>query len=77
MQRKDDREALERFCALPEGVYERMEGLEQLRFLENRMRIMTVEVTTSEAAMWGVDTPEDAAYAERLIAAHGDPMDKP
>lgn len=68
------RTALERFCALPEGHYETLEGLEQLRFLENGMRIMTVEVSTGPAAMWGVDTPEDAAHAEKLIAEFGDPM---
>ena len=68
------RTALERFCALPEGHYEKLEGLEQLRFLENSMRIMTVEVTTGPAAMWGVDTPQDAEHAEKLIAEHGDPM---
>ncbi len=68
------RTALERFTSLPEGHYESLEGLEQLRFLENGMRIMTVAVTTSDAAMWGVDTPEDAQHAEKLIAAHGDPL---
>lgn len=69
------RAALERFTALPEGHYEKLEGLEQLRFLENGMRIMTVEVTTGPAAMWGVDTMEDAEHAEKLIAEHGDPME--
>ena len=69
------RAALERFCALPEGHYEQLEGLEQLRFLENGMRIMTVEVTASPASMWGVDTPQDAAHAEKLIAEFGDPME--
>ncbi len=68
------REALQRFTQLSEGHYERLEGLEQLRFLENGMRIMTVPVTTTDAAMWGVDTPEDAAFAEKLIAEQGDPM---
>ncbi len=68
------RDALESFTQLPEGHYERLEGLEQLRFLENGMRIMTVPVETTDAAMWGVDTPEDAAFAEQLIAEQGDPM---
>ena len=65
--------ALERFVALPEGHYERLEGLEQLRFLENGMRIQAVKVPASESAMWGIDTPQDAAHAETLIAAHGEP----
>lgn len=68
------RDALERFTALPEGHYEKLEGLEQLRFLENGMRIMTVAVKTGPNAMWGVDTQDDAAHAEKLIAEHGDPM---
>lgn len=65
--------ALRRFAELPIGHYEELEGLEQLRFLENGMSILTVEVEPGEAAMWGVDTPEDAAFAEQLIARHGDP----
>ena len=69
--------ALERFARLPVGHYEALEGLEQLRFLENAMTIMTVAVTSGATAMWGVDTPEDADYAARLIAEHGDPMDEP
>lgn len=68
------RAALERFVSLPEGHYERLEGLEQLRFLENGMRIQAVKVEASESAMWGVDTPEDAAHAEALIAKHGEPL---
>ncbi len=66
--------ALERFVALPEGRYEKLEGLEQLRFLENGMRIEAVKVAPSASAMWGVDTPEDAAHAEQLIARHGEPI---
>jgi len=68
------RAALERFVNLPEGHYERLEGLEQLRFLENGMRIQAVKVAPSATSMWGIDTPEDAAHAEVLIAKHGDPL---
>jgi 3-deoxy-manno-octulosonate cytidylyltransferase (CMP-KDO synthetase) len=67
--------ALERFASLPVGHYEQLEGLEQLRFLENGMAIQAVAVEAGEHAMWGVDTPDDAAFAEKLIARHGDPMD--
>ncbi|MGB2572873.1 MAG: 3-deoxy-manno-octulosonate cytidylyltransferase family protein [Henriciella sp.] len=66
------RAALERFTALPEGHYEQLEGLEQLRFLENGMRIKAVPVATTQTAMWGIDTPEDARHAEQLIATYGD-----
>lgn len=68
--------ALETFAGQPPGVYEELEGLEQLRFLEMGMEILTITVAPGEAAMWGVDTPEDAAYAEQLIARHGDPFAK-
>ncbi|WP_084398690.1 3-deoxy-manno-octulosonate cytidylyltransferase family protein [Henriciella aquimarina] len=70
-------DALERFASLPVGHYEQLEGLEQLRFLENGMTIQTVAVEPGDNAMWGVDTPEDASYAEALIARHGDPMEAP
>lgn len=67
------RGALARFCALPESPMERLEGLEQLRFLENGMVVHTVEVAAETLAMGGVDTPEDVKLAEDLIARHGDP----
>ncbi|MEM9572662.1 MAG: manno-octulosonate cytidylyltransferase [Pseudomonadota bacterium] len=68
------RDALARFVTLPESHYERLEGLEQLRFLENGMRIRAVKVAPSPTAMWGIDTPQDAAHAEKLIAEHGEPL---
>ncbi|MEL6567391.1 MAG: manno-octulosonate cytidylyltransferase [Pseudomonadota bacterium] len=67
--------ALEQFITAPVGHYEALEGLEQLRFLENGMAIQTIEVEPTSRSMWGVDTPEDAAYAEALIAEHGDPLE--
>jgi 3-deoxy-manno-octulosonate cytidylyltransferase (CMP-KDO synthetase) len=66
-------DALARFSALPLGRYEAIEGLEQLRFLENGMRIQTVECEGTRFDLGGIDTPEDAEAAEALIAAHGDP----
>lgn len=68
------RDALERFVALPEGYYEQLEGLEQLRFLENGMRVRAVKVAPTPNAMWGIDTREDAAHAEELIARNGEPF---
>lgn len=69
------RQALEAFVALEEGHYESLEGLEQLRFLENGMRIQAVKVPAAPSAMWGIDTPEDAAHAEALIARNGEPLE--
>jgi 3-deoxy-manno-octulosonate cytidylyltransferase (CMP-KDO synthetase) len=68
------RAALERIAALPESPHERLEGLEQLRFLENGLSVHAVLVEPSALHSAGIDTPEDAAHAERLLALHGDPM---
>jgi 3-deoxy-manno-octulosonate cytidylyltransferase (CMP-KDO synthetase) len=60
------RRALERFVALPRGVLEQRERLEQLRALEAGMRI---SVSLIEAARLGVqvDTPADLERARRLM----------
>ena len=68
------RDALKKFVGLLEGHYESLEGLEQLRFLENGLRMQAVKVPAAPSAMWGIDTPEDAAHAETLIAKHGEPL---
>jgi 3-deoxy-manno-octulosonate cytidylyltransferase (CMP-KDO synthetase) len=65
--------ALKQYCAMPESRYERLEGLEQLRLIENGLTIQAVEVQPGRIAMPGIDTAEDIALAERLVAAHGDP----
>jgi len=54
------RGALDRFCALPPSPLELRERLEQLRALENGMRI---DAAIIEDAPDGVDTPEDLARA--------------
>jgi 3-deoxy-manno-octulosonate cytidylyltransferase (CMP-KDO synthetase) len=66
--------ALARYVALPMGRYEALEGLEQLRFLENGMRVRAVLAEGSPFDLGGIDTPEDAAEAERLIAERGEPI---
>lgn len=61
--------ALEKFVTLPEGHYEVLEGLEQLRFLENGMNIKAVKVDYGMLpSMSGVDTPEDAKKTEQLLS---------
>lgn len=66
--------ALERFEATPPSRYETLEGLEQLRLLELGLRMQTVTVGAQHIPISGIDTQEDAALAERLIAEHGDPF---
>ncbi len=67
------REALARIAALPPSHYEELEGLEQLRFLENGLSVYAVEVEASTLPQSGIDTPEDADRATAVLKAHGDP----
>ena len=60
------RAALERFVELPRGVLEERERLEQLRALEDGMRI---DVTLVDTVPLGVDTPADLERARTLLAA--------
>ena len=58
------RAALERFVSLPPGVLERRESLEQLRALENGMRI---DAHLVDAVPLGVDTPADLDRARAIL----------
>jgi 3-deoxy-manno-octulosonate cytidylyltransferase (CMP-KDO synthetase) len=60
------RAALERFAALPRGVLEVRERLEQLRALEAGMRI-SVSLIAPEQLGVQVDTPADLERARRLM----------
>jgi 3-deoxy-manno-octulosonate cytidylyltransferase (CMP-KDO synthetase) len=60
------RASLERFVSLPQGVLESREKLEQLRALENGMRIDCALVDTVPL---GVDTPADLERARALLKA--------
>ncbi|MFA6280726.1 MAG: manno-octulosonate cytidylyltransferase [Bdellovibrionales bacterium] len=63
------------FAGLPEGRYEALEGLEQLRVIENGYTIRCVPVQTGgDKFMSGIDSPEDIVRAEALIAAQGEPF---
>lgn len=63
------RTALEKYITLPQSPYEQLEGLEQLRALENGMTIQTVVVDyKGRPAMTGIDSPEDLVRAEALLS---------
>lgn len=57
---------LEQFTALPEGIYESLEGLEQLRFIENGIPVTCVEIDASIPVMTGIDSPEDMQRAQTI-----------
>lgn len=60
------REALLRWVSLPEGELERIERLEQLRPLAAGIPIGVAVVAASEGDI-GIDTPADAAQADRRL----------
>ena len=59
------RDALRRFVGLPPGVLERRESLEQLRALENGMRI---DVALVDGQPLGVDAPGDLDRVRGVLA---------
>jgi 3-deoxy-manno-octulosonate cytidylyltransferase (CMP-KDO synthetase) len=61
------RDALLEYPTLPQGELERIEQLEQLRWLENGWKIRVAEVEHDAVS---VDVPEDVARVEKLLA-HG------
>ncbi len=64
---------LENYVNLPESKFEVLEGLEQLRLLENGYTLRCVPVDfRGRPNMSGVDSPEDIVRAEELIAKHGE-----
>lgn len=62
---------LRRFVDLGPGTLERIEKLEQLRFLENGIPIRTV---TTRHRSQGVDHPSDVAIAQQLIQQRRHPL---
>jgi 3-deoxy-manno-octulosonate cytidylyltransferase (CMP-KDO synthetase) len=62
------REALLEYPTLPQGELERIEQLEQLRWLENGWKIRVAEVEHDAVS---VDVPEDVARVEKLLMGEG------
>jgi 3-deoxy-manno-octulosonate cytidylyltransferase (CMP-KDO synthetase) len=60
------RSALSRFVSLAPSTLEKRESLEQLRALENGMRI---DVAIVDSVPLGVDTPADLERARKILAA--------
>ena len=63
--------ALTAYAGWEPGPLERLEGLEQLRFLENGHPIQTVEVTAPGAMFWELNNPSDVPLIEGYLARMG------
>lgn len=55
----------------PVGPLETLEGLEQLRFLENGRRVLCVEVEARGRQFWELNNPEDVPKLEAMMDAMG------
>ena len=59
--------ALAEYLTWPQGPLEGLEGLEQLRFLENGRKVKCVEVDARGKVFWELNNPEDVARIESVI----------
>lgn len=64
-------EALAAYPAWPEGRLERLEGLEQLRFLEHGRPVLCVEVEPRGREFWELNNPEDVPKLEAMMQRMG------
>jgi 3-deoxy-manno-octulosonate cytidylyltransferase (CMP-KDO synthetase) len=60
-------DALARYPDWQAGTLENLEGLEQLRFLENGRRILCVEVDARGRQFWELNNPADVARIESMM----------
>ncbi|AZB54013.1 3-deoxy-manno-octulosonate cytidylyltransferase [Cereibacter sphaeroides] len=60
--------ALAAYPSWPIGSLEELEGLEQLRFLENGRSVLCVEVEARGRQFWELNNPEDVARIEAMLA---------
>lgn len=66
-------ETLKKYKKLKEGAYEKLEGLEQLRFIENNVKVRMVIVDDKGFGnMKGVDDEKDLAKTEELFKKYGE-----
>jgi 3-deoxy-manno-octulosonate cytidylyltransferase (CMP-KDO synthetase) len=64
-------DALRAYRGLPPGPLEQLEGLEQLRFMENGWPVHCVEVAARGRSFWELNNPEDVVRIEAILAAQG------
>jgi 3-deoxy-manno-octulosonate cytidylyltransferase (CMP-KDO synthetase) len=64
-------DALAAYPGWPVGPLETLEGLEQLRFLENGRKILCVEVEAKGREFWELNNPEDVPVIEAMMRKMG------
>lgn len=60
--------ALVDYPTWPVGPLEQLEGLEQLRFLEQNRNVLCVEVSAKGRQFWELNNPEDVPKLERMMS---------
>lgn len=65
------RAALAAYPGWAMGALETLEGLEQLRFMENGRAVLCVEVEARGRQFWELNNPEDVARIEAMMAEMG------
>ncbi|MEO0831230.1 MAG: manno-octulosonate cytidylyltransferase [Pseudomonadota bacterium] len=63
--------ALSNYPTWPQGPLEQLEGLEQLRFLENNRRVLCVEVLSQGRPFWELNNPSDSSILETYLRESG------
>ncbi|MBC7736851.1 MAG: 3-deoxy-manno-octulosonate cytidylyltransferase [Candidatus Saccharibacteria bacterium] len=64
-------QALAAYPSWPTGPLERLEGLEQLRFLENGRQVLCVPVDAKGRQFWELNNPSDVAVIEDMMRIQG------
>jgi 3-deoxy-manno-octulosonate cytidylyltransferase (CMP-KDO synthetase) len=64
-------DALASYPDWPTGPLEQLEGLEQLRFMENGRAVLCVEVEAKGRSFWELNNPEDVPKIESMMAQMG------
>ena len=61
-------DALAAYASWPPGPLEELEGLEQLRFLEQGKSVLCVEVAARGRLFWELNNPQDVPRIEAMLA---------